>query len=51
MDFQLFFRIYNKVQEIHVGLKLKWTHQPMAYIGDVNLLEAGIGTIKKNTEL
>jgi hypothetical protein len=32
-----------------VGLKLNGTHQLLAYVDDVNLLEDNIGTIKKNT--
>jgi hypothetical protein len=33
-----------------VGLKLKGTHQVLAYVDDVNLLGDNIDTIKKNTE-
>jgi hypothetical protein len=33
-----------------VGLKLKWTHQILAYADDLNLLGDNIDTIKKNTE-
>jgi hypothetical protein len=33
-----------------VGLKLKRTHQLLAYTDDVNLLGDNIDTIKKNTE-
>jgi hypothetical protein len=38
------------VQENQVGLKLNGTHQLLAYADDVDLLEDGIDTIKKNTE-
>jgi hypothetical protein len=33
-----------------VGLKLNWTHELLAYVDDVNLLEDNIETINKNTE-
>jgi hypothetical protein len=39
----------RKVQENQVGLKLKGTHQFLAYADDVNLL-GDIDTIKKSTE-
>jgi hypothetical protein len=42
--------VIRKVQEIQVGLKLKGTHQLLAYSDDVNLLGDDIGTIKENTE-
>jgi hypothetical protein len=38
------------VQENQVGLKLNGTHQLLAYVDDVNLLEDNIDTIEKNTE-
>jgi hypothetical protein len=40
----------KKAQENQVGLKLNGTHQCLAYVDDVNLLEDNIDTIKKNTE-
>jgi hypothetical protein len=36
----------RKVQENQVGLKLNGTHQLLAYVDDVNLLEDNIDTIK-----
>jgi hypothetical protein len=39
-----------KVQEDHVGLKLKGTHQLLVYADDVNLLGDNTDTTKKNTE-
>jgi hypothetical protein len=44
MYFQLCFR---KLQEKQVGLKLNGTHQLLAYVDDVILLEDNIDTIKK----
>jgi hypothetical protein len=38
------------VQENQVGLKLKETHQLLAYADDVNLLGDDIDTIKENRE-
>jgi hypothetical protein len=40
----------RKVQENQVGLKLKWTYQPLVYGNDVNLLGDNIYMMKKNTE-
>jgi hypothetical protein len=40
----------RKVQENQVGLKLKGTHQLLAYADVVNLLGDNVDTIKKNTE-
>jgi hypothetical protein len=40
----------RKVQETQMGLKLNGTHQLLAYVDDVNLLEDNIDTINKNTE-
>jgi hypothetical protein len=40
----------KKVHENQVGLKLKGTHQILAYTADVILLGDNIDTIKKNTE-
>jgi hypothetical protein len=40
----------RKVQENQVVLKLKGTHQLLAYADEVNLLGNNIATIKKNTE-
>jgi hypothetical protein len=39
----------RKVQENQVGLKLNGTHQLLAYVDDVNLLEDNIETINRNT--
>jgi hypothetical protein len=38
----------RKVQEDPVGLKLNWTHQPLVYADDMNLLGDNVD-IKKNT--
>jgi hypothetical protein len=40
----------RKVQENHVGMKLNWTQQLLAYADDVNLVGDNIDTIRKNTE-
>jgi hypothetical protein len=40
----------RKVQENHIGLKLKRTHHLLTYADDVNLLGDNIDTIMKNTE-
>jgi uncharacterized protein (UPF0335 family) len=40
----------RKVQENQVGLKLDRTHQLLAYVNDVNLLEDNTTTINKNVE-
>jgi hypothetical protein len=40
----------REVRENQVGLKLKGTHQLLAYADAVTLLGYNIDTIKKNTE-
>jgi hypothetical protein len=40
----------RNVQENQVGLKLNATHQLLAYVDYVNLLEGNTDTIKRNTE-
>jgi hypothetical protein len=40
----------RKVQETQVELKLKGTHQLLAYADDVNLLTDNIDTINKTTD-
>jgi hypothetical protein len=40
----------RKVQETWLGLKLKGTHQLLAYADDMNLLGDKMDTIKTNTE-
>jgi hypothetical protein len=40
----------TKVQENRVGLKLNGTHQLLAQVDDMNLLEDNLDTIKKNME-
>jgi hypothetical protein len=40
----------RKVQENYLGLKLKGTHQLLAYAENADLLGYNIDTIKKNTE-
>jgi hypothetical protein len=40
----------RKVQENQVGLKLNGTHQLLAYVDDVNLLEDNIDIIKKTKD-
>jgi hypothetical protein len=40
----------RKVKKNHVGLKIKRTHQLLAYADDVNLLGDNIHTIRKNME-
>jgi hypothetical protein len=49
LNFALEYAI-RKVQENHVGLKLKGTHQLLAYADYVNLLGDNIDTISKSTE-
>jgi hypothetical protein len=48
-NFALEYVIY-KFQENQVGLKLKWTHQLLAYADDMNLLGDNVSTIKKNKQ-
>jgi hypothetical protein len=38
------------VQENQMGLKLNGTHQLLAHVDDVNLLEGKVDTIEENTE-
>jgi hypothetical protein len=40
----------RRVQDKQEGLKLNETHQLLAYVDDVNILEENIDTIQKNTE-
>jgi hypothetical protein len=49
LNFALEYAI-TKVQENQVGMKLKGTHQLLAYTDGVNLPRNNIDTIKKNTE-
>jgi hypothetical protein len=42
--------VIRKASENQVGLKVKGTHHPLAYVDDVNLLGDNMDTIKKNTE-
>jgi hypothetical protein len=48
-NFALEFAI-RRVQENQDGLKLNGTHQRLIYSEDVNVLERGVHTIKKNTK-
>jgi sorting nexin-29 len=51
MVFQLLLEhAIRRIQENQVGLKLKGTHQLLAYADDVNLLGDNLDTIKQNTE-
>jgi hypothetical protein len=40
----------RKVQENKIGLKLKETHELLAYADNVNLLQYNIDTVNKDTE-
>jgi hypothetical protein len=40
----------RRVQQNQEGRKIYGTHQLFAYVDDVNIVEANINTIKKNTE-
>jgi hypothetical protein len=40
----------RKVEENQMGLKLNWTHRPLAYADIENLLGNNINPIRKNTE-
>jgi hypothetical protein len=42
--------VIRNFRENQVGLKLKGTHQLLAYADDMNLLGDNVETIKKNTE-
>jgi hypothetical protein len=49
LNFTLGFAVRNG-QVNQVGLKSNGTHQLLAYVNDVNLLESNVDTINKNIE-